>query len=258
MIRALTLAALVLPSSALAAPGLFVTGSCPGPADLELSGLTPGGSFALMRASGEGAALMPGGPCMGEPLGLRSAGLTLITIKNADASGNFTTTPIIPAPACGAIWMQAMDMTTCEVTNTWLLGSTGPAEGSFIPDWIPFPFIDNGHKDGCAGGTQYIKSSSDPTSPDLYVGATLCSSTEYKLWLSDTIYGTFHGMGDTCGGGEDHCQHVDGADGVSNYVIADESAFEGWERCTAGTKPSLKFFATNAWTGDTYECGTIP
>ncbi|KAM4795934.1 target of Nesh-SH3 [Rhinophrynus dorsalis] len=42
-----------------------------------------------------------------------------------------------------------------------------------------------------------------------FVGIQLCNSLRYKIYLSDSLSGTFYNIGDQSGYGEDHCQFVD-------------------------------------------------
>ncbi|XP_041438274.1 target of Nesh-SH3 isoform X33 [Xenopus laevis] len=42
-----------------------------------------------------------------------------------------------------------------------------------------------------------------------FVGIQLCNSLRYKIYLSDSLLGTFYNIGDQSGFGEDHCQFVD-------------------------------------------------
>ncbi|XP_043927575.1 target of Nesh-SH3 isoform X40 [Protopterus annectens] len=42
-----------------------------------------------------------------------------------------------------------------------------------------------------------------------FVGVQLCNSLRYKIYLGDSLGGTFYNIGDQSGFGEDHCQFVD-------------------------------------------------
>ena len=83
----------------------------------------------------------------------------------------------------------------------------GFIEGTTIANWRAFNFRDRGHKDGCAGGAKYIKSTSYQ---GIYVGVTLCNAGRYKIWLSASIHGVFESIGDGSGSGQDHCEFVGG------------------------------------------------
>ncbi|MFT4628479.1 MAG: hypothetical protein ACI8PZ_007174, partial [Myxococcota bacterium] len=52
--RTLVLAALALPAAALAAPTLSISGDCPGAINIDITGLTPGGTMTLLFSGGEG------------------------------------------------------------------------------------------------------------------------------------------------------------------------------------------------------------
>ncbi|CAH2223095.1 target of Nesh-SH3 isoform X11 [Pelobates cultripes] len=54
-------------------------------------------------------------------------------------------------------------------------------------------------------GKQYVKR----TWYKKFVGIQLCNSLRYKIYLSDSLSGTFYNIGDQSGFGEDHCQFVD-------------------------------------------------
>ncbi|KAH0624988.1 hypothetical protein JD844_032972 [Phrynosoma platyrhinos] len=54
-------------------------------------------------------------------------------------------------------------------------------------------------------GKQYVKR----TWYKKFVGVQLCNSLRYKIYLSDSLTGTFYNIGDQRGHGEDHCQFVD-------------------------------------------------
>ncbi|XP_075453206.1 fibronectin type III domain-containing protein 1 isoform X1 [Ascaphus truei] len=72
------------------------------------------------------------------------------------------------------------------------------------PIWIPFAFKhDPGFTD--CNGKQYVKR----TWYRKFVGVVLCNSLRYKIYLSDNLKDTFYSIGDSWGGGEDHCQFVD-------------------------------------------------
>ncbi|XP_030605012.1 target of Nesh-SH3-like isoform X6 [Archocentrus centrarchus] len=69
--------------------------------------------------------------------------------------------------------------------------------------WTQFPFKTDSYSD--CHGKQYVKR----TWYRKFVGVQLCNSLRYKIYLSDTLNGKFHNIGDQTGFGEDHCQFVD-------------------------------------------------
>lgn len=94
-------------------PSLTISGSCPGPMRIEVSGMTPRGDYAILSSARTGATAMPAGPCAGGVTGLGS--LTLRALLTADASGNGVISPSIPAGACGNV-VQVVDLSTCALT----------------------------------------------------------------------------------------------------------------------------------------------
>ncbi|HEX9792814.1 MAG TPA: hypothetical protein VGC54_02415 [Planctomycetota bacterium] len=97
---------------------LTITGPCPGSVTVDVSGATPSGSVAFATALGTGSFVIPGGfPCAGTVLGLSSAGITHRTTRTADAAGNISFPATAPAGACGRLFVQAIDLTTCATTN---------------------------------------------------------------------------------------------------------------------------------------------
>ncbi|XP_069577323.1 target of Nesh-SH3-like [Brachyistius frenatus] len=69
--------------------------------------------------------------------------------------------------------------------------------------WTQFPFKTDSYSD--CSGQQYVKR----TWYRKFVGVQLCNSLRYKIYLSDSLNGKFHNIGDQTGFGEDHCQFVD-------------------------------------------------
>ncbi|MFG0329497.1 MAG: DVUA0089 family protein [Phycisphaerales bacterium] len=98
-------------------PTLAVSGSCPGVMDLTVTGATPGGRVAFLYAFGTGSqSIPPGNPCEGTTLGLNSS-VQLGATANADANGEATVSPNVPAGACGRVFIQAIDLDSCNTTN---------------------------------------------------------------------------------------------------------------------------------------------
>ena len=96
------------------APVLSLTGSCPGPVKLSLTGATRKGLVALGGAQAEGSFAVPGGPCPGLVLDLEQP--RLLTSRVAGKNGSLTFTRNIPPAACGT-FLQAVDITTCTTSN---------------------------------------------------------------------------------------------------------------------------------------------
>ncbi len=100
----------------LSGPSLSSTGACGGIMNFHVSGATPGSAVAYVYARGLGNYVIGNGPCGGTMLGL-DASVKLGGISNANASGDATFSTQVPAGACGRIWVQALDISNCGLTN---------------------------------------------------------------------------------------------------------------------------------------------
>lgn len=99
---------------------LTVSGNCPS-VTFEIDGAVANGQVALLYAFGTGAFLVPSGyPCAGTWLGLDSS-VTLGTVQTADATGTLTLPTNVPAGACGQVYLQALDLTSCGLSDVILL-----------------------------------------------------------------------------------------------------------------------------------------
>jgi hypothetical protein len=103
-------------------PTLDITGSCPGVLSIDGFGFTPSGTVAVLKGSGPGSDLLPGGPCTGGVTSL--GGLGFVTTLRADGGGRVSISPSIAAPICGAE-VQFLDTSTCGLSNTDTLGDGG-------------------------------------------------------------------------------------------------------------------------------------
>ncbi|MFT5460261.1 MAG: hypothetical protein ACI9K2_006778 [Myxococcota bacterium] len=109
-------AALALPSAAMA-QGLSVVpleGGCPGVHDISITGLTPGGSFGLVSATGPGGGVTV--PDCGFNTDIGPAGFALRVSGTASPDGSFQVSPAIPGPACG-VSLQVVDLDACSSSN---------------------------------------------------------------------------------------------------------------------------------------------
>ena len=104
-------------TSGAGGPTLSVTGACPGPVTIDVSGATPLASVALVYGAG-GAFTIPGGACAGLVLDIASpsVGAILSTGPGGDASASVT----LPGAACG-LTLQAVDLSGCVATNAVVL-----------------------------------------------------------------------------------------------------------------------------------------
>lgn len=97
-------------------PSLDVSGTCPGPATLTITGGTPGGVVALVAARNRGTLFIPNGQtCGGTQLFLNQPAQIVATV-HLDAQGNATLDRQVPPAACGW-WVQAIDVASCHTSN---------------------------------------------------------------------------------------------------------------------------------------------
>lgn len=100
--------------------GMSLSGACPS-LTFDITYATPSGSVALLYANGTGSFVVPNGmACAGTVLGLNNT-VALASMLQADANGNVTLSANVPAGACGAFYVQALDMTSCETSTVLLL-----------------------------------------------------------------------------------------------------------------------------------------
>ena len=92
-------------------------GSCPSGAQIDVRGGTPAGSVGLAWSAGTAGAVVPSGSCAGTAVGI-GPGLAVVGFRTLDAQGaaSFGPQPV-PAGACGGIWLQALDLGSCQVSN---------------------------------------------------------------------------------------------------------------------------------------------
>ncbi|MFQ5739196.1 MAG: hypothetical protein ACE5JX_09280 [Acidobacteriota bacterium] len=93
--------------------GLAVSGSCPGPVTISVTGATPSG-LVVIAYGPAGSFTVPVGPCAGLVLDITDP--TLAGFFTADARGNLTLSPTPPGEACG-LTLQAVDVSTCAVSD---------------------------------------------------------------------------------------------------------------------------------------------
>ncbi|MFW5653811.1 MAG: hypothetical protein ACOC0P_07165, partial [Planctomycetota bacterium] len=98
-------------------PSLSISGACPGSVTVEVTNVTPNGSVAIVYGFGSGPTTIPSGfPCSGTVLNVGNPNLDY-QVVSADASGVATLNAFAPAVACGAVQVQALDLTDCETSN---------------------------------------------------------------------------------------------------------------------------------------------
>lgn len=102
---------------------LWLAGTSNGQMGVKLTGATPGGQVGVAWAKGGGGPTpIPAGlPCAGVMMNLNST-MRLLGVTAADTSGKAMIGPqFVPSSAVGTIRVQAIDLTTCEVSNRVIL-----------------------------------------------------------------------------------------------------------------------------------------
>ncbi len=98
-----------------ATPSLsFVDGACPGPARIEATDLTPGGTAWFFVGLTRADDLIATGPCAGMATGL--GGELLVATAAANDAGMIRAEPTLPGAACERV-LQVIDAATCEGSN---------------------------------------------------------------------------------------------------------------------------------------------
>ena len=98
--------------------GLTLDGDCPGPATLTVVGTTPNSNVAIIVGKNPGPFIVPTITCAGITIGIAPPFLAgTPTILSSDANGEVVLRGRIPEPMCGNGLVQAIDLTTCEVSN---------------------------------------------------------------------------------------------------------------------------------------------
>lgn len=99
--------------------GLFFRGSCPGFVTAHAFGATPQGQVAFVYALGSGTFPIPNGqPCAGLQMGLDPLTVTLGGVVPADNQGHASISANAPPGVCGILVMQAVDISSCALSNT--------------------------------------------------------------------------------------------------------------------------------------------
>jgi hypothetical protein len=97
-----------------AEPMSAVSGSCPGPVTVKVTGLMPGASVQIWNGKGAGSTPINNGSSAGIVLDLAKA--RVLTTRNADANGNLSLRLNLRATSCGKP-LQAIDLATCATSN---------------------------------------------------------------------------------------------------------------------------------------------
>jgi len=99
---------------------LALEGDCPGAATLRSTGNEPAGTVGFVYAFAPGEFTIPGGICAGVTLGL-AAPVTLGGTATADGVGVAELPVNLPNGACGNVFVQSVDATTCRTSNVLAL-----------------------------------------------------------------------------------------------------------------------------------------
>ena len=100
--------------------GLTLSGTCPS-VQFQIDAATPNSQVALLYAFGTGGFIIPANfPCAGTMLGL-DATTQLGTLLTTDALGASYMQTNVANGACGNVYLQVLDLATCEVSAVVLL-----------------------------------------------------------------------------------------------------------------------------------------
>ncbi|KAA3614450.1 MAG: hypothetical protein DWQ01_01745 [Planctomycetota bacterium] len=100
---------------------LLVTGTCPGPAQIQVLGASPQDQVQIWGAYATGQAQIPAGQsCTGTQTGLADT-LVLLGTLQTDANGEADTAVNLPPAVCGALYLQAVDQGSCATSELVLL-----------------------------------------------------------------------------------------------------------------------------------------
>ncbi len=99
---------------------MVVLGTCPN-LQIDISGASPSAKLAVLYAFNTGSFLVPNGYlCAGTMLGLDSTA-ALGKVLTSDAFGGASTGLHLPPGLCGQLYVQALDLTSCGISEVMLL-----------------------------------------------------------------------------------------------------------------------------------------
>lgn len=103
-------------------PVVVVNGTCPGPVEVLMVGMTPGAPGALVYSLSPGPWVVPGGPCAGTTLDVAPPFLPGAPVRfTADSRGHFLVRGTVPPALCGRLLLQAIDVSRCMTSNVVLV-----------------------------------------------------------------------------------------------------------------------------------------
>jgi hypothetical protein len=162
----------------------------------------------------------------------------------------------ISNPLMGSTASPVWGCTDDEATNHNASANLDDGTCTYPPvsPWIAYDFTSVDWKNGCLGGAKYVRPSGYASAP--FVGVQLCSASRYKIFLGQTMDGTFYGVADQCGSGEDHCELVGGVHTTFFVDYGTGNAGQpGYHRCHAGEAPVFITWTSANWTPSWNECG---
>ncbi|MCB9698373.1 MAG: hypothetical protein H6738_16455 [Alphaproteobacteria bacterium] len=92
---------------------LEVTGTCPGPMEVAINGLTPYATFAVLTGVHGRTSTVPLGNCAGTPLDVGLPQPRIISMAGGDGVAHFS--PSVPGAFCGKD-VQILDLGSCTTT----------------------------------------------------------------------------------------------------------------------------------------------
>ena len=133
----LAVAALLCPMWAQA-QSIDFAGSCPSSLDVQVTGITPGGQYAILNAADAGASgVVPAGPCAGVATGLRANTQNLVRLQSDNGSGTWSRTGLSVNPfICGRAF-AVVDVDTCSVSDVTFAPDADPRTGARAGDRRP-------------------------------------------------------------------------------------------------------------------------
>lgn len=127
----IAVAALLLPlgTTSANAQSMELTGLCDGLMNLDATGLSPGGTWAILTADDAGSTQLPPGPCAGTWIGLDGTWQMYAT-GPVDNLGEVHVGAVLGPAACD-LAVQVVDANTCSTTNVAVVGDGATWADSF-------------------------------------------------------------------------------------------------------------------------------
>ena len=111
----------LLAASVSAAPVVDFLGECPGPVEIDITGVTRGAPVVILFGEGPGSTPIPGGPCVGADSRLDGRLSKVGPVRDPDADGRFLLLPALPERLCDRT-MSIVDLSSCEASEPIRLG----------------------------------------------------------------------------------------------------------------------------------------